>query len=103
MMMIDSEDRLYKSGLKIDYDPTLIKFDGDMLAKSAIKKLACGERHYVVLDVSQNQIHATKGVFSKTHDEQHEGFRVYNCAELFQTEGKVSELSMKYDCFGAIV
>ena len=69
MMMRDSEDRLYKSGLKLDYDPSLIKFDGDMLAKSAIKKIACGERHYVVLDVSKNQIHATKGVFSKSSDD----------------------------------
>lgn len=69
MMMRDSEDRLYKSGLKLDYDPSLIKFDGDMLEKSAIKKIACGERHYVVLDVSKNQIHATKGVFSKSSDE----------------------------------
>jgi hypothetical protein len=103
MMMIDSEDRIYKTGLKIDYNPTCVNFSEDMLTKSAIKKLVCGEKHYVVLDVSENSIHASKGVFSKSFDEQHEGFRKYNCEELFQTAGAVTELSMKYDCFGAIV
>lgn len=79
MMMIDTENRLYKTGLKIDYDPSLIKFDSNILNENSIKKLACGERHYCVLDKSENSIHATKGVFSMTHDEQHEGFRKYNC------------------------
>jgi hypothetical protein len=83
MMMIDTENRIYKTGLKIDYDPTCINFDEEMLGSGAIKKLFCGEKHYVVLDVSENSIHASKGVFSKTHDEQHEGFRKYNCNELF--------------------
>lgn len=54
MMAIDTDDNVYKTGLKIDYDPSLIKFDKNMLTNDASKKLACGERHYVVLDKLEN-------------------------------------------------
>lgn len=70
MMMVDSENRIYKSGLKLDYDPSVIKFDSELLGEASLKKLACGERHYVVLDKSKNQIHASKGVFSKSAEEE---------------------------------
>jgi len=70
MMMVDSENRIYKSGLKLDYDPSVIKFDIELLGEASLKKLACGERHYVVLDKAKNQIHASKGVFSKSADEE---------------------------------
>ena len=33
MLSIDSDDRIYKTGHKIDYTPTLITFDGEMLEK----------------------------------------------------------------------
>jgi len=103
MMMVDTENRLYKTGLKLDYDPSLIKFDEGLLKDNSIKKLACGERHYCVLDLSENAIHASAGVFSKKQSEQHEGFNKYRCEDLFMTEGAVTQISMKYDCFGAIV
>jgi alpha-tubulin suppressor-like RCC1 family protein len=102
MLAIDSEDRVYKTGFKIDYDPTLVKFDGGMLEKAAVKKLKCGERHHVVIDRTNNRLHCTTGVFKEKSTDQHDGFKVYDADDLFD-QGKVLEISMKYDTFGAIV
>jgi alpha-tubulin suppressor-like RCC1 family protein len=59
MIVIDSEDRLYKTGRKIDYTPTLINVDEGMLEKNVLKKVKCGERHFVVIDKTNNRLHCT--------------------------------------------
>jgi alpha-tubulin suppressor-like RCC1 family protein len=102
MLVVDSEDRIYKTGFKIDYDPCLVKFDESILEKSALKKLKCGERHHVVIDRTNNRVHCTQGVFKEKSEDQHDGFKVYDADELFN-KGKVLDISMKYDTFGAIV
>ena len=102
MLAIDSENRIYKTGLKIDYTPSLINFNEELLPKESDKMLACSERQYIVLDKTNHKIHATKGVFANKSATQHEGFFVYDTKELFDG-GVPSQLSMKYDCFGAIV
>ena len=102
MLAIDSENRIYKTGLKIDFVPKLINFNEELLPKVADKYLACSERQYIVLDKTNEKIHATKGVFAQKSATDHEAFYVYSTKELFN-EGRVESLSMKYDCFGAIV
>ena len=44
MLAIDTENRIYKTGLKIDFQPKMINFNEDLLPKEAEKILACTER-----------------------------------------------------------
>lgn len=50
MLAIDSENRIFKTGLKIDYSPSQIIFDEELLPKDSEKILACTERQYIVYD-----------------------------------------------------
>ena len=50
MLASDSKGRIYKTGLKIDFVPKMIKFNEDLLPLDATKYLACSERQYIVLD-----------------------------------------------------
>ena len=73
-----------------------------MLEKAAVKKLKCGERHHVVIDRTNNRLHCTTGVFKEKSSDQHDGLKVYEANDLFD-KGKVLDIFMKYDIFGAIV
>jgi hypothetical protein len=102
MLAEDMNNNVYKTGLKIDFTPKLISFDEDLMPKDSEKYLACSERQYIVADQTNQKVHATKGVFALKTATQHEGFFVYETKELFE-DGKVEAMSMKYDCFGAII
>lgn len=102
MLACDSKGRVYKTGLKIDFLPKMINFNPDLLPLDCEKYLACSERQFIVLDKTNEKVHASKGVFANKSATEHEGFFVYDTKEIFN-EGKVQSLSMKYDCFGAIV
>jgi alpha-tubulin suppressor-like RCC1 family protein len=100
-LITDSKNRVYKTGMKIDYTPKMIKFDSEILPPSKIAGLACGRAHYVVFD-SDNNLHTNGKIFKQKSEIQHDGFEVHDGDELF--EGcKVKQLSMDYEIFGALV
>lgn len=60
MMAKDSKGRIYKTGLKIDYTPKLIRFNKQRLETAC--QLSCGMRYYAVLD-NENKIHCFGKIF----------------------------------------
>ena len=102
MLMRDRDNRFYKTGLKIDYTPRLIKFDNEVLPSTSQYRLMCGRKHYVVLDETNNTMHVFGNVFKTKAEEEYDGFGVYDCDKLFDG-GKVIDLEMKYEVFGALI
>lgn len=102
MIIRDSKNRIYKTGLKIDYTPKMMLFDETLLTSDKIYQIASGNKHYVILD-KDNQMHVngTK-IFSKKVEQEHSGWSVYDCDELFDG-GKVIQMSMNYEIFGCLV
>lgn len=105
MLALDSEQRLYQTGLKIDWTPKSVNLNYDKI-DGKIEQLACGRGHYVFVD-SANNIHSFGKIFSKANSEDtpvltHDGYEVYDGDELFNG-GKIMQLSMKYDTFGVLV
>lgn len=49
MMIIDDENSVYKTGLKLDYSPKKMNFFEDF-PKEDITQVACGRKHYVILN-----------------------------------------------------
>ncbi len=101
MLMRDHKNRVYKTGLKLDYTPKLIKFNEDLLPNDKIKQLACGKRHYIVLD-TDNNLHTIGPVFKDSTESSHDGFSVHDGDKLFDG-GKVRNLSVQYEIYGAVV
>ena len=102
MLARDSENRIYKTGLKIDYIPKLVRFDAEALPRESTYQLACGRKHYAVLDKTENVVHAFGQVFKQLPEEEVDGFGMFDCDKLFE-DGKVEDLAMKYEIFGALV
>lgn len=100
MMIRDAEDRVLKTGLKIDWSPKLVGLNPDRI-EGKIKQMACGRGHYALLD-SKNQLHVFGKVLKEKAEEEHDGFGVYDGNDLFD-EGEVLDLQMKYETFGALV
>jgi len=50
MLATDTNNNVYKTGLKIDFVPKLINFEEELLPKDSEKYLACSERQYIVCD-----------------------------------------------------
>ena len=49
MLIRDAEDRIYKTGLKIDYTPKAIDLPEEF-SKEDITQITCGRRHFVLLN-----------------------------------------------------
>jgi len=99
MMASDSEGRVYKTGLKIDYVPKLINFNSKRMEK--VKQLACGMRYYAVLD-HENNIHCFGKIFKDKATEEYDGFEVFDGEKIFD-QGQILDLQMKYEVLGALV
>ena len=100
MLILDSEQRLYQTGLKIDWNPKYVRLNSDKI-QGKIEQLACGRGHYVIVD-SENNVHCFGKIFGKGSGEQYDGYEIFDGDDLFDG-GKVDHLSMKYETFGALV
>jgi len=100
MIIQDSSNNLYKTGLKLDYSPKKINLSDDFKADS-ITHLACGRRHYAAVN-SKNQIITWGSVFKAKSTENEEGFDLYYVDDIFEG-GKIVDISMKYSIFGALI
>lgn len=49
MLVKDHEDRVFKTGLKIDWNPRMAALNKEKIA-GEIKLMSCGRQHYVLLD-----------------------------------------------------
>lgn len=103
MIMKDIQNRIFKTGLKIDYSPKLIHFDSKLLSGDKIEHIDCGRRHYVVADSDRN-LHVHGKIIGSSHDVlgTHDNFDVYDADKLFDN-GKVKQLSMQYEVYGVLV
>lgn len=85
MLIQDETDRIYKTGLKLDYVPKEIKFkDFD---NKDIKNLYCGRKHYVIL-THNNQLYVWGNLFKEKPVSESEGFGLYFGDDLFN-KGKI--------------
>lgn len=82
MLIKDSANRIYKTGLKIDYVPKLVNFNKERLPGEDIKAIAAGTAHYVVLDKSNN-LHCYGKVIGEKAEEEYDGFGVFDGDQLF--------------------
>ena len=100
MLIRDSEDRVFKTGLKIDWSPKMVALNEEKI-EGKIKQMTCGRNHYVLLD-SKNQLHVFGKVLKEKAEEEYDGFGIYDGNDLFD-DGEVIDLQMKYETFGALV
>lgn len=63
--------------------------------------MQCGRQHYVILD-SDNNLHTIGTVFKDKTEKTHDGFMVNDGDVLFDN-GKIIQMSMQYEIYGAIV
>lgn len=49
MIIQDSDNNLYKTGLKLDYSPKKVNLSENFKADQ-LEHLACGRRHYVAMN-----------------------------------------------------
>lgn len=101
MLMRDHKNRLFKTGLKLDYTPKYCRFNQDLLKNENIDLIACGRTHYVILD-KENNMHTFGKIIKTTPIANHEGFDVHDADKLFDG-GRVKQLSMQYEIFSALV
>ena len=100
MMALDSKQRLYQAGMKIHWSPKCVNLNYDKI-NGKIEQLACGRGQYAFVD-SENFIHAFGKIFKRDSLEQFDGYEIYDGDDIFDG-GKVTQLSMKYETFGAVV
>lgn len=100
MMLKDSEGNVWKTGLKLDYQPKMINIPDDSLFKKSVIALGCGRKHYCILN-ENNQLLVWGNVFKDSSDVTIDGFNMYFGDTLFSGE-KCIDLSMKYGLFGVV-
>merc|ERR1711971_382766 len=100
MLVVDQKDRLYQTGLKIDWSPKHVQLNRDRI-EGKIELLSCGVNHYAFSD-SGNNLHCFGTVIKNTAEEQYDGYGIYDGAAIFDG-GKILDLQFKYESFGVLV
>lgn len=101
MMIRDDDDNIYKVGHKLDYQPKQIDIFSEDFKKEDVSQIACGRKHYIVLN-NQNNMRVWGSIFKEKPENQQDGFGLYYGDKLFN-DGKIKDLSVKYSIFGALV
>jgi alpha-tubulin suppressor-like RCC1 family protein len=63
MLVLDSQQRLFQTGLKIDWSPKCVSLDQDKI-NGKIEMIASGRGHYVFVD-SENYVHSFGKIFKE--------------------------------------
>ena len=104
MLVMDSNDRFFKTGLKIDWAPKMCNVNSERI-EDGVRQLAAGKSHYTILD-NKNKLHVYGSqtiLKEKAEDEfDHDGFKVFQGEDIFD-DGQVLDLQMKYEVLGALV
>lgn len=104
MLVLDKDQRLYQTGLKIHWSPKLINLNYDKI-EGKIEQLACGRGHYAFRDTG-NQLHVFGSMFSNSYRKEQmidmfDGYEIYDGNKLFEGN-KMVDLQMKYEYFGVL-
>ena len=67
MMVLDHKNRLFQTGLKIDWNPKFVNLNRDRI-EGKIEMLGCGRNHYVFTDTGNN-IHCFGTLFKTPAEE----------------------------------
>ena len=67
MMALDKKQRLFQTGLKIDWSPKHVQLNQDRI-EGKIEQLACGHNHYAFFD-SGNNLHCFGTVVKQSAEE----------------------------------
>lgn len=97
----DENNAIYLVGLKLHYLPKKMSFDPEILDVNNVRLLACGKKHYVIVN-NDNNLLVWGSIFKEKSEIHTEGFSFHNGDELFDG-GKVTDLQVKYGIFGALV
>ena len=54
MMIQDINNDIYQVGLRLHYEPKKLMFDPAVLDTNAVKMLACGRKHYIIVTNSND-------------------------------------------------
>ena len=100
MMVVDTQNRLYQTGLKIDWTPKFVKLNRERI-DGKIEIISSGRNHYAFADSGSN-LHCFGTVVKGKADEQYDGYGIFDGEELFDG-GKILDLQMKYEAFGVLV
>jgi len=90
MMIVDQKNRLYQTGLKIDWNPKHVKGLNRERIEGKIELLGCGRNHYCFSD-SGNNLHTFGTVIGGKAEEQYDGYGIYEGNEIFEG-GKMLDL-----------
>ena len=93
MLVMDSNNRFFKTGLKIDWAPRMCNVNNERI-EDGVRQLAAGKSHYTILD-NKNKLHVYGSqtiLKEKAEDEfDHDGFKVFQGEDLFD-DGQVLDL-----------
>ena len=81
MMALDSKQRLFQTGLKIDWSAKHVKLNQERI-DGKIEQLACGHNHYAFYDTGNN-LHCFGTVVKQKAEEQYDGYGIYDGHEIF--------------------
>ena len=93
MMALDKKQRLFQTGLKIDWSPKHVQLNQDRI-EGKIEQLACGHNHYAFFD-SGNNLHCFGTVVKQSAEEQYDGYGIFDGYEVFDGN-TIVDLQMKY-------
>lgn len=85
MILKDIEGGIWKTGLKLDYNPRKLKLNSSKGFDVDISTLACGRKHYLLANKS-NQLLVWGNVFSGKSEVDIDGFNMYFGNTLFEKE-----------------
>ena len=102
-MIQDIDNGVYIGGNKMHYTPHKLAFNPEVLDINEIRMMACGRKHYVVVN-NENNLFVWGSLFKDSFrsDAQTEGFWQFYGDSLFD-EGKIKNLEIKYSIFGALI
>lgn len=99
-MLKDEDGKMWKTGLKLDYTPKMVKLDNEENINTTIRAFGCGRKHYAMVN-EDNQLFVWGNVLSGKSEVTIDGFNLYYGDTLFEG-GKCTNLSMKYGLFGVV-
>jgi alpha-tubulin suppressor-like RCC1 family protein len=100
MLMKDEDGGVWKTGLKLDYNPKLINLDSDLDINKNITTIGCGQNHYCLVN-QDNQLLVWGKLFTEKSDISVDGFKIYDGDSLFN-KGRIIDMSVKYNFFGVV-
>jgi len=82
MMIQDTNDDIYITGLKLHYLPKKLNFDPEVLDIKNVRQLGCGRKHFIIL-TNDNNLLVWGDVLKDKTEYNSEGFHLHLGDQLF--------------------